>query len=111
MKLVKALVWLDMARSGAEAQRLVKQGAVWIGAGCTPECEFRRVSFRCTCGGQRKATNPVEDLEDGTLFRVGDGNYRMLKPRMDGKDGFDCVPGCGYVPWIPEANPDDAAAR
>jgi hypothetical protein len=35
----------------------------------------------------------------------------MLKPRMDGKDGFDCVPGCGYVPWIPEANPDDAAAR
>lgn len=102
MKITKALIWLNMARSVAEAQRFIKQGAVWIGTGCKPECEFRRVSCRCTCGGQRKATNPTEDLEDGIFLRVGDGNYRLMKPRMDGKDGFDQLAGCGFVPWIPE---------
>ena len=33
MKVVKALVELGMARSGAEAQRMVKEGMVWAG-GC-----------------------------------------------------------------------------
>ena len=109
MRLIKALVVTKMARSGSEAQRFVKQGAVWIGTGCTPECEFRRISFRCTCGGQRKATDPTEDLAAGTLLRVGDGNWRLMKPRVDGKDGFDQVPGVGRVPDADPIKPTEEA--
>ena len=98
MKLAKALVELKMARSGAEAQRLVKQGAVLVG-GCIPPCNARLAPYVCTCNGWKKITNPVEDIAPGTVVRIGTGTWRLLQ--RDGKQGFDAVPGIG---WVPEKN-------
>jgi hypothetical protein len=96
MKLVKALTELKMARSGAEANRLVKQGSVWIG-GCTPPCNARVFPFKCTCNGWHKATSPTEDVPVGQVIRIKDGSWRLLT-RMDGSQGFDQVPGINRVP-------------
>jgi len=95
MKLAKALVELKMARSGAEAQRLVKAGAIWAG-GCIPPCNAREAPYKCVCNGWRKGTNPVEDIPAGTVVRIGDGSWRLLK--AEGTSKFDQVPGIGWVP-------------
>ena len=67
-----------MARSGAEAQRLIKQGAVYAG-GCIPPCNARNLPYKCVCKGWRRVTNPAEDVMSGDVVRVGDGNWRLLK--------------------------------
>lgn len=95
MKLAKALVALGMARSGAEAQRLVKEGAVLAG-GCIPPCNARLPPYKCVCAGWAKVTNPAQDVAAGVVLRVKDGNYRLLK--RDGSQGFDTIPGIGWVP-------------
>lgn len=96
MKLVKALVLLDMARSGAEANRLVKQGSVWFG-GCIPPCNARVFPYKCTCDGWKKSTNPIEEVSAGQVIRIKDGSWRLLN-RIDGQQGFDQVVGIGRVP-------------
>ena|ERR1035441_3309519 len=96
MKLVKALVLLNMARSGAEANRLVKQGSIWFG-GCIPPCNKRIHPFVCTCGGWKKTTNPTEEINAGQVIRIKDGSIRLLT-REDGKQGFDQLVGIGRVP-------------
>jgi hypothetical protein len=96
MKLSKALVETKMARSGAEAQRLVKQGAVLVG-GCIPPCNPRKEPYnKCTCGGWKKITNPVEDVNSGEVMRIGDGSWRL--PKKESAQGFDQVPGIAWVP-------------
>lgn len=95
MKLAKALTELKMARSGAEAQRLIKQGAVLVG-GCVPPCNARLAPFKCVCDGWRKITNPTEEVKPGEVVRVGDGNWRLLK--AEGSSKFDQIPGIGWVP-------------
>ena len=96
MKLVKALTTLKIARSGSEANRFIKQGAIWIG-GCIPPCNGRMSPYKCTCGGWRKANNPIEDVPAGQVVRLKDGNWRLMT-RLDGGSGFDQVPGIGWVP-------------
>jgi hypothetical protein len=96
MKLVKALVSLNMARSNAEANRLVKQGSVWIG-GCIPPCNARMAPYKCTCNGWHKSTNPTEEVSPGIVIRIKDGSWRLLA-REDGRNGFDQIPGIGRVP-------------
>jgi hypothetical protein len=91
MKLVKALVLLNIARSGTEANRLVKQGSVWFG-GCIPPCNSRIAPFKCTCDGWKKSINPIEEVSAGQVIRIKDGSWRLLT-REDGKQGFDSVPG------------------
>jgi hypothetical protein len=114
MKLSKALTETGMARSGAEAQRLVKQGAVLVG-GCIPPCNMRRccgdneeshlgepcplpvsMQFKCTCENWRKVTNPIEEIDSGEVMRIGDGGWRLLK--REGVTGFDQVPGIARFP-------------
>jgi hypothetical protein len=106
MKLAKALIELEMARSGAEAQRLVKQGCVWVG-GCIPPCNARLPPFKCTCNGWRKVLNPVEDVPEGQVLRIGDGSWRLL-PSSDPNRKFDQVRGIGR---IPDAEVERAAQR
>lgn len=121
MKLVKALTALKMARSGSEANRMVKEGSVWVG-GCTPPCNARRccgdharlhegqpcplpvsLQYKCNCDGWHKATNPTEDLEPGTVVRVKDGSWRLLVRAVKSTGTvFDQVPGIG---WVPEPEP------
>jgi hypothetical protein len=98
MKLIKALIHAHMARSGAEANRMVKQNSVWVG-GCIEPCNKRVAPYVCTCGNWKKVTNPVEDIPAGTVIRVKDGNWRLLT-REDGRQGFDQVAGIARVPSI-----------
>ena len=95
MKIVKALVLLKMARSGAETNRLVKQGSVWFG-GCIAPCNARIFPFKCTCNGWKKTINPIEEVHLGQVLRVRDGSWRLLTCE-DGKQGFDQVIGIGKV--------------
>lgn len=122
MKLAKALTETGMARSGAEAQRLVKQGAVLVG-GCTPLCPLRatppectcqqqideilqgkeriakpcRVKHGvCTCGGWTKIINPAEEIESGVVMRIGKDDWRLVQ--REGSAGFDQVRGVARVP-------------
>lgn len=97
MKLAKALTALRVARTGAEAQRLIKQGAIWVG-GCIPPCNARLPPYKCVCNGWRKVLNPAEDVPAGQVVRIKDGNYRLMN-RLDGQSGSDQVPSIG---WIPE---------
>lgn len=90
MKISKLLVVTGLARTGGEANRLVKQGAVQVG-GCDPDCSFFNTG-RCACGGWEKVVNPVEDVQSGMAVKVGTGMWRLL-PRIDGQQGFDQVPG------------------
>jgi predicted rRNA methylase YqxC with S4 and FtsJ domains len=96
MKLAKALTALKIARSGSEAQRLIKQGAVLVG-GCIPPCNGRMPPYKCTCNGWRKVTSPTEDIPAGQVVRISDGNWRLMN-RLDNTSGFDQVPGIGWVP-------------
>ncbi|HEX5426633.1 MAG TPA: hypothetical protein VFW94_24150 [Candidatus Acidoferrales bacterium] len=97
MKLTKAMVAIGLSRSVADAQRLVKQGAVWVG-GCAPPCNPRQEPFlKCFCGGWRKITNPAERVETGEKVRVSSGNWRLVN-RTDGRPGWDQLPGIGEVP-------------
>ena len=98
MRLAKALVLLKMARSGAEANRLVKQGSVLVG-GCIPPCNARIVPFKCNCCGWQKITNPIEEISADTVLRIKDGSWRLLL-REDGKQGFDQVIGIGRIPEV-----------
>jgi len=96
MRLVKALVLLKIARSGAEANRLVKQGSVWFG-GCIEPCNGRLSPYKCTCDGWKKSTNPTVEVFAGQVIRIKDGSWRLVQ-REDGQKGFDQLPGIGRVP-------------
>jgi hypothetical protein len=57
--------------------------------------------YKCVCNGWKKATNPTEDLEAGTVVRVKDGSWRLLvREGATGSTGtvYDQVPGIGWVP-------------
>ena len=95
MKLFKALVSLEMARSNAEAQRLVKQGSVWVG-GCIAPCNARKFPFKCTCSGWRKVVNPTEEIKIHEVIRIKDGSFRLMT-RDDGVAGFDSLRGIGRL--------------
>lgn len=108
MKLAKALVAMGMARSGAEAQRLVKQRAVKIG-GCIPPCNMRLPPYECSCNGWSIEINPAKDVPAGVVLRIGSGDYRLLK--REGQQGFDVVPGIGWVPADIEGEGTDNDSR
>ena len=95
MKLIKALVALNMARSNAEANRLVKQNAVWVG-NCKEGCSLRHTSFTCNCGGWHKAFTPTEDIPVGGCLRIKEGNIRLMT-RENGNQGFDQLQGSGRI--------------
>lgn len=86
-----------MARSGAEANRLVKQGAVWIG-GCIAPCNKREFPFVCTCNGWHKSTNPIEDVPSGQVIRIGNGMGENRLLVAEGRVGFDQLMGIGRIP-------------
>jgi predicted rRNA methylase YqxC with S4 and FtsJ domains len=94
MRLGKVLTETKLARSGSEATRLIKQGAVSVG-GCKPNCEFLETG-KCTCDGWTKVLNPVAEIEVGLAVKVGDGNWRLMN-RLDGA-GWDQVKGIATVP-------------
>ena len=72
-----------LARSGTEANRLIKQG-VYVG-GCTKDCGFF-TSGKCDCGGWKKVTNPLEEIEKGLVVKVGNGNWRLMNREGGGWD-------------------------
>jgi S4 domain-containing protein len=90
MRLAKLLVDAGTARTGGEANRLVKQGAIQVG-GCSSSCTFFSTG-KCSCGGWVKITDPVEEIEVGLAVKVGNGMWRTI-PRIDGRQGFDQLPG------------------
>ena len=97
---MKILVVTKLARSGSEANRLIKQGAIHVG-GCKPDCTFFTTG-KCTCGGWEKINNPAADIQSGLCVKVGNGLYRSVK-RIDGRDGVDQLKGVAHVP--PDATP------
>jgi predicted rRNA methylase YqxC with S4 and FtsJ domains len=104
MRLGKVLTETGLARSGSEATRLIKQGAVTVG-GCDPNCTFFDTG-KCSCGGWRKVTNPLEEVESGLAVKVGDGNWRMMNRLDVGGAGWDQVKGIAQVPTKLEAVED-----
>jgi hypothetical protein len=97
---MKVLVVTKLARSGSEANRLIKQGAVQVG-GCKSDCTFFSTG-KCTCGGWTKVTNPAEDVEVGFSVKIGTGFGRTVA-RIDGASGFEFLHGVAKVPSEPEA--------
>lgn len=94
MKLDLAMFTSRMARSRAEAQRLIKQGAVSVG-GCVEDCTFFSTG-KCTCGGWEKITKPNHEVPAGWCIKVGSGFMRTVK--REGAQGFDQLRGVGKVP-------------
>jgi hypothetical protein len=101
MRIGKVLTETQLARSGSEATRLIKQGAISVG-GCDPDCEFFTTG-KCSCGGWRKVTNPVEEVEAGLAVKVGDGRWRLMN-KLEGT-GWDQVNGIARVPFPPDDPP------
>lgn len=97
MNLIIAMTTFGLARSNAEAHRLIKQGAVSVG-GCIFPCNKRQFPYKCTCDGWHKATNPKEDVTSGKVIRVGPmGLYRFVT-KMDRKQGIDTLKGICRIP-------------
>lgn len=96
MKLDKVLVDQKLARSRAEAQRLIKQGAVSVG-GCAADCTFFKTG-NCTCGGWEKTTDTQDDIPSGWCVKIGKGFWRRV-PKLEG-EGFDQLNGVCKVPYI-----------
>lgn len=94
---MKVLVVTELARSGSEANRLIKQGAVQVG-GCQPDCTFFSTG-KCVCGGWTKVTNPAAEIESGMCVKIGNGLYRTVA-RIDGTSGFDQLKGVAKVPFL-----------
>jgi predicted rRNA methylase YqxC with S4 and FtsJ domains len=94
MRLAKILVAEKMARSGSEANRLILQGAVYVG-GCEPDCELLDTG-KCSCDGWKKVTSPIEEIESGVAVKVGSGMWRLMN-KIDGT-GWDQVKGIGRAP-------------
>jgi predicted rRNA methylase YqxC with S4 and FtsJ domains len=94
MRLAKILVSEKLARSGSEANRLIAQGAVSVG-GCAPDCDFFATG-KCSCGGWKKVTSPIEEIESGLAVKVGTGLWRIVN-KIDGT-GWDQVNGIGRAP-------------
>ena len=94
MRIARILVEYQLARSGAEAIRLLGQGAVSVG-GCDPSCDYFTCG-KCVCGGWRKVTNPVEEIEPGLVVKIGNGFMRLI-PRM-GSGGYDALSGVCRAP-------------
>lgn len=94
MRLVKVLTETKLARSGAEAVRLIRQGAVTVG-GCSPDCQFIHIGV-CTCDGWKKIIDPIAEIESGLAVKVGTGHWRLMT--RTGKVGWDQVKGVGRVP-------------
>lgn len=90
MRINKLMVDLGLARTGGEATRLVKQGAVLVG-GCERDCHWINTG-KCTCGGWKKETDPAKTVPNGSVIKVGTGHWRLL-PRLDGQRGFEQVRG------------------
>lgn len=95
MRLTKVLTEMGLARTGGEANRLIKQGSVSIG-GCYAGCSFISTG-RCDCGGWEKATQPTQDIAPRTVVKIANGFYRTI-PKIDGEKGFDQLPGVCRVP-------------
>lgn len=93
MKLFRILVERKLARSGGEATRLIKQGAVMVG-GCELDCQFFATG-KCSCGGWNKITDPIMEIAPGTCVKVGTGLWRCI-PKLEGK-GYDQVNGIARV--------------
>jgi hypothetical protein len=90
MRLNKVLTLHKLARTGKEAERLIKQGAVWVG-GCKPGCSWF-TDWVCNCNEWTKVVDPFDDVAFGAVVKVKDGNWRCI-PRIDGTQGFDQLPG------------------
>lgn len=103
VRLGKVLTETKLARSGSEATRLIKQGAVSVG-GCKPDCAFLDTG-KCTCDGWTKVLNPVLEIEVGLAVRVGDGRWRLMN-KLEGT-GWDQVKGIARVPVDPPALPNE----
>jgi hypothetical protein len=101
MRLGKVLIETKLARSGSEATRLIQQGAVTVG-GCDPDCKFVDTA-KCSCGGWRRVTDPLEEVDSGLTVKVGDGLWRVVS-KLEGA-GFDQVNGIARVPFPPEPPP------
>ncbi len=95
LKLAKAMTELSLARTGGEAQRLIKGGGVRVGY-CSPECSFFKTG-RCDCGGWRKVTNPVEEVASDLVIKVGDGFGRLVL-KLDGTTRYDWLWSVARVP-------------
>jgi hypothetical protein len=93
-RLGKVLTETKLARSGSEATRLIKQGAVSVG-GCEEDCMFRNTG-NCSCKGWRKITDPVAMVESGLAVKIGSGLWRLMNRAMG--EGWDQVNGIGRVP-------------
>jgi predicted rRNA methylase YqxC with S4 and FtsJ domains len=94
MKLAKFLVESKLARTGMEAQRLIKSGAVRVG-GCSEDCSFFSTG-KCNCGGWEQITNPGQEVQPGLAVKVGGGFWRLVN-RLDGQSGFDQLNGIARV--------------
>lgn len=98
MKLFRVLSSQGLARSNAEAQRLVKSGAVRVG-GCSADCDFFHTG-NCNCGGWERITDPTQEIAQGLVVKVGTGFWRLVT-KMESR-GFDQLPG---VCWVPAETP------
>ena len=94
MRLSKILTEIKLARSGSEAVRIIRQGAVSVG-GCSSDCEFF-IKGNCSCLGWRKVTDPLQEIESGIAIKVGSGLWRLMN-RIEGS-GWDQVNGIGRAP-------------
>lgn len=92
MRLYEILVEEKLVRSRTEAERMIRQGAIWVG-GCDPDCDFFTTG-KCTCKGWQKITKATEEIAVGLAIKVGSGNWRVM-PRLDGQPGYDQVKGIG----------------
>jgi hypothetical protein len=97
MKVRSVLTSEGLARTGGEADRLIKGGAVLMG-GCDPECRFFATGY-CSCGQWQKVTDPRAEAEKGAVIKVGAGLWRTVA-RIDGKQGFDQLRGVCRVPTL-----------
>jgi S4 domain len=105
MKLAKILVAEKMVRSGSEANRMILQGAVYVG-GCAEDCDFFTTG-KCSCGGWNKVTSPTAEIAPGLAVKIGTGHWRLMN-RLEGT-GWDQVKGIGRAPADPPKLPIDPA--
>ena len=87
MKIRDILTTQGMARSGAEADRLCKQGSVRV---LKAECQG---GFPIDPEQWRKVLDPREEIESGLPIIVGTGHWRLVS--RNGQQGYDQLRGVG----------------